>query len=120
MGARMIVAIQATRGFSDYPVFLKGIGHALNQIESDDKDISIYSAGPVNLNNMATEFVNVSERSFKGRGIKTKLYKVPPSWIDENTSKISHFVFFANKKEPLSPQVEKADAKDANVWVHRY
>jgi hypothetical protein len=120
MGARMIVAIQATRGFSDYSVFLKGVGHAIHQIEKDDKEIFIYSAGPVNLNSMGMEFTNVSERGFKGRGIKIKFYKVPPSWIDENIYKIDHFVFFANKKEPLSPQVEKADAKDANVWVHRY
>lgn len=69
---------------------------------------------------MGMEFTNVSERGFKGRGIKIRFHKVPPSWIDENIYKVDHFAFFANKKEPLSPQVEKADAKDANVWVHRY
>jgi hypothetical protein len=116
----MIVAIQATRGFNDYSVFLSGMGNAMNQLDKEDKEILVYSAGPANLNAMGMEFVNVSERSLKGRGIKIKFYKIPPGWIDTNLSDIDYFAFFANKKEPLSPQVVRADAKDANAWVYRY
>lgn len=116
----MIVAIQATRGFNDYSVFLTGIGNAMNQLAKEDKEIFIYSAGPANLNSMGMEFTNVSERGLKARGIKIKFLKIPPSWIDTNLTDINYFAFFANKKEPLSPQVVKADAKDANVWVYRY
>lgn len=116
----MIVAIQATRGFNDYAVFLVGIGNAMNQLQPEDKEILVYSAGPHNLNSMGLEFTNVSERSLKARGIKIKLIKVPPSWIDENLHKIDYFAFFANKKESLSPQVVRADAKSANAWVYRY
>jgi hypothetical protein len=116
----MIVAIQATRGFNDYSVILTGMGNAMNELGKDDKEFLVYSAGPSNLNNMGEEFVNVSERGLKGRGIKIKFYKIPPSWIEENLDRIDHFAFFANKKESLPPQVEKADANGANVWVYRY
>jgi hypothetical protein len=66
------------------------------------------------------EFVNVSERSLKARGIKIRLIKVPPKWIEQNITTIDYFAFFSKPKEPVSKLVDLADAKDVNVGVYRY
>ncbi|MFM6944057.1 MAG: hypothetical protein ACKOXV_02105 [Bacteroidota bacterium] len=116
----MIVAIQGTRNFNDYSIFLRAMGTAMSGIESGDDSITVFSAGPAHLNSMGMEFVNVSERSLKARGIKIKLVKVPPSWIEENINKIDYFAFFSKPKETLSPLVDIADAKGVEVGVYRY
>lgn len=116
----MMVAIQGTRGFSDYSVFLRAMGTAMSSMEQDDNEIQIFSAGPAHINSMATEFVNVSERGLKARGKKIKLVKVPPSWIEKNIHSIDYFAFFSKPKEPTSSLVDLADAKDVEVGVYRY
>ena len=116
----MIVAIQSSRNFNDYAIFLRAMGTVLSQLPEDDKEFLIYSAGPVNLNALGMEFSNVSERSLKARGIKNRFIKVPPSWIETNMSTIDHFLFFSKPKESLSPLVDLAEAKDVEVGIYRY
>jgi len=116
----MIVAIQGTKTFSDYSIFLRAMGTALSDMKSDDKEIYIYSAGPSQINSMAMEFSNVSERSLKARGIKIRVIKVPPSWIKENIHDVGYFAFFSKPKEPVSPIVSYAESKDAQVGVYRF
>jgi hypothetical protein len=116
----MIVAIQGTRAFDDYTVFLRAMGTALSQMQDSDKEFYVYSAGPAQTNSMALEFCNVSERGLKARGIKIKLIKMPPSWIKENIHNIDYFAFFSKPKEAVSPLVSYAESKDASVGVYRF
>lgn len=116
----MIVAIQGTRGFNDYTVFLRAMGTALRSLPEDDKEFLVFSAGPININEFGMEFMNVNERSMKGYGIKTRFTKVPPSWIEQNIHDINYFAYFSKPKEPVSKQVELADAKSIEVGVYRY
>jgi hypothetical protein len=116
----MIVAIQGTRNFSDYNVFLRAMGTALSSAKAGDTEFYLYSAGPVNINTMAMEFSNVSERSLKSRGIKIKMLKVPPSWIKENIYDVEYFAYFSKPKEPTSDLVSFAESKDVEVGVYRY
>lgn len=116
----MIVGIQGTKGFTDYSVFLRGIGNALRSLPADDKEFTIMSAGPLNINQFAMEFSNINERSLKARGIKIKMVKIPPSWIKDNINKVNYFLYFSKPKEPLSELVDIADAKDIEVGVYRY
>lgn len=116
----MIVAIQATKSFNEYVIFLRAMGTALSQMDQDDKEIFIYSAGPANLNSMGLEFTNVSERGLKARGIKIKFNKIPPSWIKENVHNIDYFAFFSKPKETVSSLVSYAESKDINVGVYRF
>jgi hypothetical protein len=116
----MIVAIQGTKAFDDYTVFLRAMGTALSQMQDSDKEFYVYSAGPAQTNSMALEFCNVSERSLKARGIKIKLIKMPPSWIKENIHNINYFAFFSKPKEAVSPLVSYAESKDASVGVYRF
>lgn len=116
----MIVAIQGTRAFNDYTIFLRAMGTALKSLPEGDKEFFVFSAGPVNINEYGLEFININERSMKGYGIKTRFVKVPPSWIEENIHSIDYFAYFSKPKEPLSRQVELADSKDVEVGVYRY
>jgi hypothetical protein len=116
----MIVAIQGTKTFNDYPVFLRAMGTALSEMKEDDKEFYIYSAGPAQINSMALEFSNVSERSLKARGIRIKMVKIPPSWIKQNVHSLGYFAFFSKPKEPVSPLVSYAESKDAPVGVYRF
>ena len=116
----MRIAIQGSRAFNQYDVFLNGMGRSLSMMDSDDKEFLIYSAGPVRVNEMGMEFSNVSERSLKARGIKIRLFKVPPSWIKENIYDIDYFVYFCNKKEPVSSLVDFAEKKDIEVGIYRF
>jgi hypothetical protein len=116
----MIVAIQGTKAFDDYTVFLRAMGTALSQMQDSDKEFYVYSAGPAQTNSMALEFCNVSERGLKARGIKIKLIKMPPSWIKENIHNIDYFAFFSKPKEAVSPLVSYAESKDASVGVYRF
>jgi len=116
----MIVAIQGTKAFNDYSVFLRAMGTALSDMKDEDKEFYIYSAGPSHLNSMAMEFSNVSERSLKARGIRIKMIKIPPSWIKENIHSIEYFAFFSKPKEPVSSLVSYAESKDTRVGVYRF
>lgn len=116
----MIVAIQGTRAFDDYAIFLRAMGTALRSISDSDTEFTIYSAGPVNINKFGLEFSNISERSLKAQGIKIKFIKVPPSWLETNIKSIDYLAYFSKPKEPVSKLVDLADAKDIEVGVYRY
>jgi hypothetical protein len=116
----MIVAIQGSRNFNDYQIFLRAIGSAMSSMKEDDDEILIYSAGVSQTNMFAQEFVNISERSLKARGKKIKLFKIPPSWISKNIHSIDYFIYLCRPKESLSDLVNLADSKDVEVGVYRY
>ena len=117
----MIVAIQGTKGFNDYSIFLRGMGVALRTMDRDnDKEFMVYSAGPGQINSFAMEFLNVNERSLKAYGIKTKFVRVPQSWLLEHIHSINYVLYFSKPKEPVSELVDLADAKSIDVGVYRY
>ncbi len=116
----MILAVQASRSFDDYNVFLRAMGTSLSMMTDDDEHFFIYSAGPSNLNSMAMEFVNVSERGLKSRGIRAQVRKVPPSWIKDNVNDIDYIAYFSKPKEPVSDLIAYAEDRDAEIGVYRY
>ena len=116
----MIVGIQATKSFDNYAVFLRGISVALSGIPEDDKSITIFSAGPVNLNSMMLEFSNKTEDRFKSMGIKVKTVKVPAKWFNENMFKVNYFAYFSLPKEPVTPLIRKANDHDIENGIFRF
>lgn len=116
----MIVAIQGSKTFNDYSVFLRAMGTSLSMLGEEDKEFLIYSAGPASINSMGLEFSNVSERGLKARGIKIKFFKIPPSWIKGNIHSIDYLAYFSKPKEPVSSLVDLAESKDIEVGVYRY
>lgn len=116
----MIVGIQGTRSFNDYPVLLRAMGTAFSDMQKDDKEILLYTAGPSNINDMVLEFSNVSERGLKARGIKIKTIKMPSSWIESNIEIFNYFVFLSKPGEKPSRLVDVADAHGVDVGIYRY
>lgn len=111
--------MQGSRNFNDYNVFLRAMGTALYDLDGDT-EFTILSAGPHRVNEMAMEFINVSERSLKARGIKSKLVKMPPIALKERIHDLDYFIYFSLPKESSSDLVREAEDKDIEVAVYRY
>ena len=116
----MIVAVQGTSSFDDYSVFLRAMGVALSSMPDNDKEFLIYSAGPIKINSMVSEFSNISEKGLKSRGKKLKNYKVAPSWLSENMEFVDYFVYLSKPKESVSKLVSEAQLKNIEVGIYRY
>jgi hypothetical protein len=113
----MIVGIQGSRNFNDYTVFLRAMGTALHDLDGDE-EFTIISAGPYRVNEMALEFINVS--NWKSRGIKAKVVKMPPVALKERIADLDYFVYFSLPKESESDLVREAQDKDIEVGIYRY
>lgn len=116
----MIVAVQGTRDFDDYQVFLRAMAVALSSMPQEDQEFLIYSAGPAKVNAMVSEFTNVSERGMKSRGKKIKFFKVPASYLEENMDHVNYLAFLSKPKEPVSKLVAQAELKNIEVGIYRY
>lgn len=116
----MIIGVHGTKNFSEYHIFLRAMGTAMSLMPENDSEINIYTAGPVNINQMALEFSNISERSLKARGIKIRTTRVSAKWLKENIKDVDYLAFFSKPKETLSDVVKTAEAKDIEVGVYRY
>jgi len=116
----MIVGVQGTSSFTDYNVFLRAMAVAMSGMLDNDEHFYIYSAGPVKINSMVSEFVNLSERGMKSRGKKIKSFKVPPSWIEENMKDVNYFAFFSQPRETVSHLVPIAESNKVEVGIFRY
>ena len=116
----MIVGVQGTSSFNNYNVFLRSMAVALSELLEEDKEFYIYSAGPTNINMMAMEFSNLSEKGMKLRGKSIKFIKVTPQWLEENISEVNHFVFLCNPKEPVSKIVHVSKLNNINTNVYNF
>ena len=116
----MIVAVQGTKEFNDYSVFLRSMSVALSGMKEGDTEFIIYSAGPLKINNFVSEFSNLSERGMKARGKKIKFFIVPPLSIEDNMEKVDYFVFLSRPKELKSKLVLKAEENNVDVGLFRY
>lgn len=116
----MNIVVQGSKEFEDYQVFLRAMGVAISGINSEDKEIHIYSIGPAKINSMVSEFCNLSERGMRARGMKIKYYKVPHSWAVENMEYINYFAFLSKPKDPVSKLVSVAESKQIETGIFRY
>ena len=114
----MNIVVQGTKEFSDYNVFLRAMGVALSDI--DDREFNVYSVGPANINSFTAEFCNRSENSLKQRGIKTRFYKVPFNYIEENIDMFSYFAFLSTPNQKPSKLVSYAELSGIEVGIFRY
>jgi hypothetical protein len=120
MGRKMIVGIQGTGNFNDYQVFLRAMAVTMSSLKEDDPYFYIYSAGPANINSMAMEFANLSERGLKARGKSIKYKAVAPNWIAENISDINYFAFLSKEREQVSKLVDEAKDNNVEYGIFRY
>ncbi len=116
----MIVAVQGSKDFNDYQVFLRAMGVALSSMKEDDSEFIIYSVGPAKINSFVSEFSNLSERGMRSRGKKIKFYKITLPWAYENIDQVNYLVYLSSPKEKPSRLVAEAELKNIEVGIFRY
>lgn len=114
----MNIIVQGTKEFSDYNVFLRAMGVALSDI--NDGEFNVYSVGPSQINSFTAEFCNRSENSLKQRGIKTRFYRVPSSFVEDNLDDFDYFAFLSTPNQPPSKLVASAELSGVDVGIFRY
>lgn len=114
----MIIAVQGTKNFSDYEIFMRAMGVALSQPNSDG-NIEVWSAGPHNVNNFTAAFCNSAENYLKQKGYRVSFKKLPARYIEENISDISYLAFFGKKNEKVSSLVASAELSNTEIGIFR-
>lgn len=113
----MNVAVQGTKEFNDYFIFMRGMSVILSDAGSI---LNVYSAGPAQINSFASEFINKTENTLKLNGIKVKLFRVPPSYIESNISFFDNMLFFSNPNQRIGKLATFAELSGVDVKVFRY
>lgn len=116
----MKIALQGSKSFEDYNIFIRAMGVMLSSMSQEDTKIYLYSAGPARINSMVSEFSNLSERGLKARGYKIKFFKVAPTWITENIKEFDHFVYLSTPNDSKSTLVKQAELNELDVQIFRY
>lgn len=114
----MNVAVQGTKEFDDYNIFLRAMGVALSDIK--DEEFNVYSVGPAQINSFTAEFCNRSENSLKQRGIRVRFYKVPTSYIEENAGYFDYFAFLSNPNQRPSKLTAAMELNGVEVGIFRF
>ena len=115
----MIIAVEGTKSFSDYEVFMRAMGLALSN--NTDSEITVWSAGPHTINSFTAAFCNSSENFLKQKGFKIKFSKAPGFWVAENLSYVNYFAYFSLPKEPLSRLAQQAELLEScELGIFRY
>ena len=115
----MNIALQGSKKFDDYEVFMRGMGVALSDLKPGDV-ANIYTVGPHKVNSFLTGFTNLTEDSMKSRGMQIKWHKVSYEWIRENIHSLDYFVYLSKPKEGLSKLAQSAEDKDVQLGIFRY
>ena len=114
----MNIAVQGTKEFSDYNIFLRAMGVALSDV--NDGEFNVYSAGPAQINSFTAEFCNRSENSLKQRGIKVRYYKVPASFIEENAGSFGYFAFLSAPNQRPSRLTASMELAGVETGIFRF
>jgi len=116
----MKIAVQGSKSFSDYNIFLRAMRTALYSMSEDDKAIELYPLGPHIVNNMAIGFANITEDSLRPRGIKISCHQRPAGWAEKNVKDFDYIAYFCKPGEPFSRLVDLADELEMNPAVYSY
>ena len=116
----MIIAVEGTKTFNDYEIFMRAMGVALSNTNIDN-DIQVWSLGPHTINSFTAAFCNLSEKFLKSKGFKINFYKVNAKWVAENLHSVNYYAFFSLPKESESRMCKVAqEIEGCEVGIFRY
>ena len=115
----MIIAVEGSKTFDNYEIFMRGMGVAISDATEGDT-IEVWSVGPYRINFFTAAFCNSAENFLKQKGYRVKFSKVTPSWISQNISTLNHFAFFSNPNERPSRLTAEAELANIDVSIYRY
>jgi len=117
----MKIAVNGSKGFDNYDTFLRAMRVVLSEMnKSEDKELTIYSAGPAKINSFAREFVNITERTMKSMGIRVRINNRPFSEIMNSISDMDYLAFFCLPNESKNILVDEADAAGVEVGIYKF
>lgn len=116
----MIIAVEGSKTFDDYEIFMRGMGVALSDLDPQDTQVEVWSAGPYKINSFTAAFCNSSENYLKQKGIKIRFSKVAQSWLFHNVQSVDHVLFFCNPNERSSRLTAEAELGNIDVSIFRY
>ena len=116
----MKIGVSGTRDFNDYNIFLRAMRVALSGFEDGDTELVVYAAGPAKVNSFVTEFTNITENSFKSRGIKTKVYRVTNDEFKNQLPDIDFYAYLCTPGEDKNHLVKHAEEFDIEVRMFRF
>ena len=115
----MIIAVQGTKGFTDYETFMRAMGVALSQ-PNNENIIEVWSAGPHKINSFTAAFCNSVENYLKQKGFKVVFRKLPEKYIEDNIDYVSYMAYFSKRNEKPSKLVASAEMAQVETGIYRY
>ena len=117
----MIIAVEGTKSFKDYEVFMRAMGVALSNVPEGDNDIQIWSLGPHSINGFTAAFCNSSENFLRQKGFKISFSKVHFKWVEENLLYVNYYAFFSSPNEKISRLASQAQLQEGlELAIFRY
>lgn len=115
----MIIAVEGTKNFDDYELFMRAMSVALSQ-PNEEPTIEVWSAGPHKINAFTAAFCNSSENYLRTKGYRISFKKLPSSYIQQNINNVGFFAYFSKRNEPVSKLVATAELSDVETGIFRY
>lgn len=117
----MKIAVNGTKNFKNYNIFLRAMRVILSEMnKTGDKELTVYSAGPANINAFTREFINITERSMKSLGIKVRVNNRPFSDIKSTVNNMDYVAYFCLPEENKNELIEEAEAFDIEVGIYKF
>ena len=114
----MNILVGGTAEFNDYTEFIRGMGVAMSDL--GQRDLHIYTLGPVNINNFTAEFCNKVSHSMAQRGHKVKFSRIPAKQAQMNLTDYSWFGFFGEGRPSKTFYEADAEGVDCVQFRERY
>ena len=114
----MNIAVQGTKSFSDYTVFLRAMSVAMSG--THDKEINVFSVGAFHTNTMVAEFCNKSEDSLRARGVRIKFVWVPESEVERRIKEFGYFILLSIPADRITRLALFAGKSGIEVGHFRY
>lgn len=114
----MIIAVEGTKAFNDYPTFMRAMSVAMSQTNNNN-EFEIWSAGPYRITNFAAAFTNSSENYLKNRGYRIFLKRYPLQFVKDNVGQVDFLASFAKRGEPASHLSKLASDAGVEVGIFR-
>ena len=109
--------VSGGKGFNDHLVLRRAMGVVMSEM-GVDTELTLMLAGPHVVNDIARQFVNLTEDSFKGRGKKINYVHVPPKDVPwEDVDAVVSLVKPPQRNTVLGYQAEE---RGLDVHVFRF
>lgn len=116
----MIIAVEGTKSFSDYELFMRGMAVALST-PNESNEIQVWSLGPHKINSFTAAFCNSSENYLKAKGFKVSFSKVNADYVRQYIDYVDYYAYFSLPKEPLSKLTAWIEHKEGvELGIFRY